>query len=239
MMSADTFILYELAAADHDVRFSPHCWKTRLALAHKGLEAKRVPWRFTQKDAIAFSGQGRVPVLVHGGTVVSDSWRIAIYLEEIFADRPTLFGAPEAKPLTRFINSWADAALLPALARIIVLDVHDCLDAEDRAYFRRSREARFGMPLERVVEDQVARIAEFRTAVLPLRQYLDHQTFLAGSTPGYADYCVFGMLMWAHCVSKAQLLEPDDPVRGWQERLFDAFDCLARRSPIAKQASLQ
>ena len=58
---------------------------------HKGLPFDTIPWRFTDKDAIAFSGQGRVPVLVDGDEVVSDSWTIATYLEDAYADRPSLF----------------------------------------------------------------------------------------------------------------------------------------------------
>ena len=52
--------LYDLAGAETDRRFSPYCWRARMALAHKGLEVETIPWRFTEKDAIAFSGQGRV-----------------------------------------------------------------------------------------------------------------------------------------------------------------------------------
>src|SRR6266446_7829836 len=56
--------LYDLAGAETDRRFSPYCWRARMALAHKGLEVETIPWRFAEKDAIAFSGQGRVPVLI-------------------------------------------------------------------------------------------------------------------------------------------------------------------------------
>ena len=69
--------LYELAGADPDMRYSPFCWRTRLALAHKGLDFEGIPWRLTDKQMIAFSGSTRVPVLVDGETVVNDSWRIA------------------------------------------------------------------------------------------------------------------------------------------------------------------
>jgi glutathione S-transferase len=41
-----------------------------------------IPCRFNEKNAIAFSGQDRVPVLRDGDQVVSDSWTIAIYLED-------------------------------------------------------------------------------------------------------------------------------------------------------------
>jgi len=32
-----TIVLHDLTGAD-DRRFSPNCWRTRMALAHKGLE---------------------------------------------------------------------------------------------------------------------------------------------------------------------------------------------------------
>ncbi|HYC13174.1 MAG TPA: glutathione S-transferase N-terminal domain-containing protein, partial [Stellaceae bacterium] len=67
-----TITLYDLAGAEADRRFSPFCWRTRLALAHKGLAVETVPWRFTEKDALAPSKQGRVPVVVDGGKWISD-----------------------------------------------------------------------------------------------------------------------------------------------------------------------
>ncbi|MDE2478632.1 MAG: glutathione S-transferase N-terminal domain-containing protein, partial [Betaproteobacteria bacterium] len=56
--------LFDLAGADEQRRFSPYCWRTRMALAHKGLPVHTIAWRFTDKQAIAASGQGKVPVLV-------------------------------------------------------------------------------------------------------------------------------------------------------------------------------
>jgi len=40
--------LYDLAGAETDRRFSPFCWRTRMALAHKRLDVETVPWRFTE-----------------------------------------------------------------------------------------------------------------------------------------------------------------------------------------------
>ena len=82
--------LYDLAGDEDDRRFSPHCWRVKMALAHKGLEFEALPWRFTEKSAIAFSGQGAVPVLIDGEHTVVDSWRIALYLDEAYLDRPKL-----------------------------------------------------------------------------------------------------------------------------------------------------
>ena len=223
--------LYELAAADERLRFSPHCWKTRMALAHKGLAAERLAWHFHQKDRLAFSGQELVPVLVDGDRAIADSWSIALHLEHRFPLLPSLFGSQAAVPLAQFINSWADSALVPAIGRLIVVDIFERLDPADQPYFRASRERRFGMTLERFVEDRLARLVEFQKALTPLRTVLKDRPFLAGAAPAYADYCVFGMFMWVRCISPVALLEADDPVWSWRERLLDAFDGLARNAP--------
>lgn len=225
--------LYELAGEDPGLRFSPHCWKVRMALAHKGLTPDCVPWRFAEKEAIAFSGQGLVPVLVEGETVVSDSFRIAEHLEATYPERPSLFGGEMGHANARFINAYSDTLLVPLIARTILLDIHDRLAPGDRPYFRQSREVRFGMSLEEAAADAPARIDELRRTLLPLRHLLRAQPFLCGAAPAYADYCVFGMFMWARVVSPKELLAGDDSVAIWRDALLDAFGGLARAAPTA------
>jgi Glutathione S-transferase, N-terminal domain len=45
--------MFDLAGAEPDRRFSPYCWRIKLALMHKGLEFETIPWRFTDKSVIA------------------------------------------------------------------------------------------------------------------------------------------------------------------------------------------
>ena len=49
-----------------------------------------------QRRLVALSGQRKVPVIEHAGRVVSDSTRIAHYLDDAFPDRPRL--VPEDEP---------------------------------------------------------------------------------------------------------------------------------------------
>ncbi len=91
--------------------------------------------------------------------------------------------------------------------------------------------ARFGKSLEDVVADRDARIDAFRKYLDPLRLTLRKQPFIGGATPNYGDYIVFGQFQWARVVSSFQLLKEDDPVYAWRERLLDAFDGMARKSP--------
>lgn len=215
--------LYDLAGADPDLRFSPYCWRARLALAHKGLEVETVPWRFTEKDAIAFSGQGLVPVLVDGDAVVGDSWAIAVHLEERHPDRPSLFGGPGGMAPIRFVNAWADTVLNPGIVRLILADVFAVLHEKDKAYFRQTRERRFGMPIEQVSADRDSRLPAFRQTLEPLRAVLKAQPYLGGNAPTYADFIVLGGFQWARCVSSFELLEAGDPIAAWRERLLDRF----------------
>ena len=89
-----TITMYDLAGVEADRRFSPFCWRAKMALAHKGLEVETVPWRFTEKDKLPTPNDGRVPVIIDGGKVVHDSSAIADHLEERYPDRPSLFPAP-------------------------------------------------------------------------------------------------------------------------------------------------
>ena len=214
--------MYDLAGADPDLRFSPYCWRIRFALAHKGMPVETIPWRFTEGDKIAFSGQGKVPVIQDAGTTVFDSWSIAEYLEEQ-APMPSLFGGSVGRAHAAFINAWADSVMLGGIAPLIIRDLLDAVDPKDRAYFRSSREARFGRTLEQVQENREDRVAAFRASLLPVRLVLRRQAWLGGAGPSYADHIVAGTLMWPHCVSRFQLLEDNDPIAAWFGRMVDLY----------------
>lgn len=218
--------LYELAGRD-DRRFSPYCWRTRMALEHKGLGYDTIPVRFTDKDIIAFSGQERVPVIKDGDTVVPDSWAIAEYLEDKYPDMPSLFGGDTGRGLAKFLNVWTDRALHLALIRLVIADILDHVDDADRDYFVESRSARFGMLPAEVQTRSEEDLKAFGAAVSTLRAALDGQDYLSGGKPAYGDYIVFGAFAWARAISNFSLLEKDDPVFAWRQRLFDLYDGMA------------
>lgn len=230
-------ILYDLAGADPRLRFSPYCWRVRLALAHKGLQVETLPWRFVEKDRIAASGQDKVPVLIDGERTIHDSWAIAHYLEETYPERPSLFGGPAADALTRFVKEWTELVLHPGIVTLVLKDIHDVLDEGDKAYFRTTREARFGGTLEEVGAGRESRIGDLREKLRPLRATLEAQPFLAGNDPAYADYILFGAFQWARACSTFELLEPGDAVARWRESLLDRFDGLARKALTVRDVS--
>lgn len=226
--------LYELTGID-DLRFSPFCWRARLALAHKGLEPEIVPCKFTDKARIAFSNQKKVPVLVDGERVVPDSWDIACYLEEAYPERPSLFGGESGRQLSRFVHVWDDTRLKPALLRVIIKDLFEhAVHPDDRDYFRQSREERYGMTLEELHDTRDAHMPEVNRVLTPLRKMLStSQLYLCGGAPAYADYAVFATFQWARLTSALEILQRHDPIAGWQARMLELFDGMARTQPAA------
>ena len=71
----------------------------------------------------------------------------------------------------------------------------------DAADFRKTREARFGKPLEEVVAGREKSVEGFRRTLEPMRLTLKTQAYLGGNAPNYADYIVFGAFQWARVVS--------------------------------------
>jgi glutathione S-transferase len=218
--------LYELAGSNPDQLFSPFCWRTRFSLKHKELPFESVPWRFTENDALGFSGQTKVPVLVDGATVVHDSWTIATYLDLTYKAKP-LLGDPAH---VRFINAWADTVLHPAIARMVVRDILDVIPEHARPYFRQSRERAFGMTLEQVMEGREERREPFRAVLNPVRTVLRAQPWLGGEAPDYADYIVAGSLMWPRCVSAFDIMPEDDIVTDWFTKIRALFDGMGEKA---------
>lgn len=228
-----TITLHDLAGADDRVRFSPYCWRAALALKHKGLDAETLPWRFSDKQAIAFTGQGLVPVLTDGAKVVWDSWEIALHLEEAYPDRSSLFGGVDARAQALFVKHWCELTLHPLILRLIILDIFASIDDRDKAYFRTSREARFGKPLEQIAVPPEEGVRVLRNVLAPLRATLLRQQYLGGDRPMFVDYMVFAHFLGARTVSSLSLLETDDPVWTWRERLLDAFEGFGRHAHVA------
>lgn len=228
-----TRVLYDLTLAE-DRRASPFCWRAKYALAHKGLEFEDRPVAFTEIPTLLGGGYKTLPILVDGERVLADSWAIADHLDAAYPDRPPLFASPAERALCRFAEAWIFADVGTPLFMILVKDIHDHALAQDRAYFRESREKRLGRTLEEAVSGREERVEALRTGLGALRLTLSYQQqrFLAGDAPGYADYIAAGVLLWAASVTTIPLLAADDPVVAWLERVRDLHGGLGRRHPL-------
>ncbi|MBX9820627.1 glutathione S-transferase family protein [Afipia birgiae] len=223
--------LFELCGIETERVFSPFCWRTRMALAHKDIKAETIPWRFSERDAIAPHQSNKVPVFIDGETSVADSWAIANYLEDTYPDRPSLFGGEGGRAMGRMLNWWGDTVVLGGIFPMIAADIHGHLRPADQAYFRKTREARLGKTLEQAAANRDEAVEVFRQSLTPMRLTLKTQPWLGGASPNYADYIAFGPFQWARAISPFKLLKEDDPIYAWREKLLDAFGGMARNSP--------
>ena len=125
-----------------------------------------------------------------------------------------------------------DIAIVGGIFPLIIADIPNNLAEVDATYFRQSREARFGgKTLEEIMASRDSGVVAFRKSLEIMRQTFKTQPYLGGAAPNYADYIVFGGFQWARVVSPFKLLKSDDPIYAWREKLLDAFDGMARKSP--------
>lgn len=213
-------------------RPSPFSWRIRYALAHKGIDFEVRPVRFADVETIrAVSGQHFTPIITDGDRAVHETWDIACYLEDRFAERPSLFGGDVGRGATRLINAWSDTQLNPPLRRVIYADFPAVLDAGDRAYFRSTRERDLGMTLEEACANPAEKLAIFQQACAPLERTLSSQRYICGATPAYADYLVFSVFQMARLGCPKEVVAPGSAIADWRARMIDLFDRLGDRFP--------
>ncbi|KXS13755.1 glutathione S-transferase domain-containing protein [Gonapodya prolifera JEL478] len=229
--------VYELCTTLERRRcFSPFAWRGVLAVAHKEFALERVPVNFFEKEQIAFSGQLLVPIIVdhgNGDKVVTDSYKIAEYLEATYPQRPSLFGG--SKELSYFVVQWVNTIIHPFISKFCSDDarLHQSLEGQ-AYYYSEERSKLYGRKMQKSqVEDREALLPEFRAALQPARAVLRDQKFLGGDRPNYADICLFSSFLWSRAISSfyPNLLLPHDSVFAWRERMMDAYGGLARKSP--------
>lgn len=213
--------LFELRAADPEVLFSPYCWRVRLALLHKGLAFESRPLRFTDKEPLACSGQGQVPVLRDGEKVINDSTAIFAYLDATYPEKP-LLGDELAATRARLLEKVIFTAIRMPLLKLLVTRVHSAVDEADKEYFRSTREKAFGSTLE-AFADRDAAIAAFGPAVAPLEVWLQDQSYLDGAQPAGTDYLVAGLFFWAWCLGE-QPWASGSAVDAWFQRILKQYE---------------
>ena len=229
MATDNRITLYDLQLAS-GCTISPFVWRTKYALAHKGLDVDIVPGGFTGILERTGGRSERLPAIVDGDKWVLDSWVIAEYLDETYPDRPMLFEGPSMKVLTKFIDGWLWRTAIGPWFRCYILDYHNLSLPQDQDYVRTTRENIFlgGQKLEDVQAGREDRLPLVPPTLEPLRQLLRETPWLGGDTPNFADYTALAVFLWTGSVATTPPLTEDDPLRDWLDRGFDLYDGLGR-----------
>jgi glutathione S-transferase len=104
-------VLYQFGRGEGQDSASAFCSKAHRLLTAKGLDYR--PHTVTNPLELRRlnPGSGKVPVLSHDGTLVSDSTRIARFLEERHPTPPLWPTDPAARAQATLLEDWADESL--------------------------------------------------------------------------------------------------------------------------------
>ena len=214
--------LYELAGKN-DIRFSPPCWNVKLCLLYKNIDFKTVTIGLSEKEKISFSNQKLVPIIKHQKGFVSDSWNIINWLDENY-EGPKLFVNETSKNFSYFLYLWTSRQLLPVLFKIIAHEIPNILEGDDLDYYIITREERIKGSITKfkpVISDS---ILKFRKLINPMRSLIKKNGYISGNRPGIEDFIFFGNFKWVYTCSSCKLLETEDEIYKWYQKLQKIFN---------------
>lgn len=95
---------YELCGED-GLQFSPYCWRTKMCLLHKKMAFSTTDLSFIDIQTQFKEQFSTLPAIKDGETVLSDSFKIADYLEANYPESPSLFGCEKGRLMAFFSMS--------------------------------------------------------------------------------------------------------------------------------------
>jgi len=218
--------MFDLAGEILTVGFSPFCWRTKMALAHKNSEFETIPWRYYDKPKIAFAGADRVPVIVDGDRPVG--------IRGIFADLTSKIPTSTPVTLRRHSRSCGCAfSSTTGLTRYSIRSSHACWfsifstisSALIEPTFRDPRKARrhdAGTFAADTAEHQALRNA-LRTIACDASRAAVHRWRVAA----HSDYIIFRQPAMGSIDRQNSPARNQRSIEGWRERLSAEFGGLA------------
>jgi len=232
----ETIILYDIPsnASTGYKAWSPNTWKARFSLNVKNIPYKTEWVEYPDIAAVSKkagakptgtkddgSPQYTLPMIYDPttNTAVTDSWDIAVYLDKTYPKTTTLFPSGSNALIAAFLDAFGTAVEGP-LFFAIILPSWKCLNEPSAAYFRRTREAKFGKTLEEFAppgEVGEKTWADAQAGFTQLAGWLDKNTnaytntgkgegggqqlpLVMGEVLSFADVMVGASLVWAKIV---------------------------------------
>lgn len=227
-MSAPTF--YDLASNKGAI--SPFTWRVRLALNYKRIAYKTHWLKFTEIEphfkSLGAPPTGKRPdngadlytcpvIQSTDGQIIAGSDAIIEHFESAFPDALSLFPPGTRALQAAYVELFNAQALSPSV-QILVPGVPDIVDPASAEYFRTSRKAWFGTPLEEWVpigsekRAKAWKATEEGWAKLAVAHRRSEGVWLAGDQPVFADFVMLALLCF---MQKAIPKEEWDVVLGW------------------------
>lgn len=213
--------LYERLGANN-LCPSPIGYRVRVALSLKGMDCERIPMRFADVDRLeAETGSRTCPAMVDGMVRLTDSEAIVRHLDTVRPQRPVF--RDEDK---HFDLNAIERELGARAGKVIAPWFIDRLCPEDRDYYRRSREERYGMSFAELVAHRSASELDLAFSVGRVSAKLERSPFFSGDQPGFADAVVYGYLLWIELADASAVPELPPDMAAW----YEARDLAWRRA---------
>ncbi|KAF9443132.1 hypothetical protein P691DRAFT_779056 [Macrolepiota fuliginosa MF-IS2] len=204
---------YDLAAKPPLTACSPNPWKARYVLNYKKLPYKTVYVEFpdietvSKKAGIPPFGKKPDGVTPHytcpaitddtTGAALSDSYKIAEYLDKAYPDTPQVFPPGTEALQAAFYDHFFQ--VISPLWPIVLPRVPETLNERSAEYYTRTRAERFGKPLDQmepVGEDRIIAWEKIKASFGQLDGWLSKSPgkFIFGDTVTFSDFVVASML---------------------------------------------
>ncbi|KAJ3562611.1 hypothetical protein NP233_g9465 [Leucocoprinus birnbaumii] len=206
---------YDLAANDSVKCWSPNTWKTRYILNYKKLPYRTIYVEFEKVDTVikeaGFTSSRpnpdgtpayTVPSIIDDatGALVTDSYKIAEYLDKQYPDTPKAFPPGTEALQAAFYAQWNARTRDILMFPIIIPSVPRIITKESSLeYYYRTRNSWFGKPVDQVRPQG----EDFEKLWKQLTAFFDELDgwyakssgqFLTGETPSFADFTVAGVV---------------------------------------------
>jgi len=208
--------LYDIPSMAPGTAFSPNTFKSRLAIAFKGLPFK-AEWVEMSDIEAKMKDLGAEPTAtkpdgspkytlptIHDdatGKFISDSMKIAEYLEATYPEKPSLFPFGAHAPVYLFNEQLP--TIIPPSAPILTSGMLPKLNPPTVAFFRRTIEPIIGKKLEELTphgEERVAQLAAVKEGFAKLAAIYSSnggdKPYFYGDVPSYADLILVAVLIW-------------------------------------------
>ncbi|KAA1474762.1 hypothetical protein DENSPDRAFT_841391 [Dentipellis sp. KUC8613] len=244
-MTQQPLILYDIPLSLPYKAWSPNPWKARLALDAKGIPYRTVWVEYPQiADLCKRIGAEHTQIRPDGphytlpvvqdpntGAVVSDSFKIAQYLDKTYPDTVRLIPDGTAAFQAMFIDVTSQKIMFPML-KTFIEKIATLLNPSSSEYFRRTREAALGAKLEEIAPQGPARDAVWKEVLdgMSLVSKWEAESkgdFIMGETVSFADLAILGLLQWVKVMEGEESKEWKDVMNadgGRWERLYQALE---------------
>jgi len=195
--------------------WSPNTWNTRFALNFKGIPYETEWVEFPDVEALCkkigapATGQKddgspyySVPTIYDPSTksVVTDSFKIALYLDKQYPDAPKLFPHNTQALIHNTLETVGSVAT-PSFF-LVIADIWTSLNEASQGYFRETREKKFAKKLEEITpegsEQEEALWKQLDGALKNVGELIDLTggPYIMGDTVSYADLLLAAQFIW-------------------------------------------